>query len=148
MTTISLSSLVPILQLSIGPVILISGVGLLLLTLTNRFGRMLDRSRALKGEMSREPDGSGMAKLNAQIGILQRRATLLKISITLAAVTVLLAAVLILVLFLAALLRLELGLLLVLIFAVGQLALIGSMIAFIREIHISLEAVRFELTRD
>jgi len=90
MTTISLSSLVPILQLSIGPVILISGVGLLLLTLTNRFGRMLDRSRALKGEMSREPDGSGMAKLNAQIGILQRRATLLKISITLAAVTVLL----------------------------------------------------------
>ena len=31
--------LLPILQSSIGPVILISGVGLLLLTLTNRFGR-------------------------------------------------------------------------------------------------------------
>lgn len=43
MQSISLTELVPILQLAVGPVILISGVGLLLLTLTNRFGRMLDR---------------------------------------------------------------------------------------------------------
>ena len=36
----SLDELVPILQLAIGPVILISGVGMLLLTFTNRFGRV------------------------------------------------------------------------------------------------------------
>ena len=36
--------LIPILQLAIAPVILISGVGLLLLTLTNRFGCVLDRA--------------------------------------------------------------------------------------------------------
>jgi hypothetical protein len=145
MNTTSLTSLVPILQLSIGPVILISGVGLLLLTLTNRFGRMLDRTRFIKSEMSGPLEPPAVAKLQAQIDILQRRAIILRRSITLAAVTVLSAAVLILVLFVAALLRLEWGLLIIVIFAVGQVALIGSMIAFIREMNLSLEAVRLEL---
>jgi len=48
---ISVKDLVPILQVAIGPVILISGVGLLLLTLSNRFGRAVDRSRLLVREM-------------------------------------------------------------------------------------------------
>ena len=39
--------LVPILQVAIGPAILISGVGLLLLTMTNRFGRIIHRARQL-----------------------------------------------------------------------------------------------------
>ena len=38
-----------ILQLAICPVILISGVGLLLLTMTNRFGRVIDREKAPLG---------------------------------------------------------------------------------------------------
>ncbi len=42
-----LDELIPILQVAIGPVILISGVGLLLLSMTNRFGRVTDRSRTL-----------------------------------------------------------------------------------------------------
>ena len=46
----SLTELVPILQLAIGPVILISGVGMLLLTFTNRFGRVVDRTRGLAVE--------------------------------------------------------------------------------------------------
>jgi hypothetical protein len=52
--TQSVSDLIPILQVSIGPVILISGVGLLLLTLTNRLGRIVDRSRILFLEMQKE----------------------------------------------------------------------------------------------
>jgi hypothetical protein len=43
----SVSQLIPVLQTAIGPVILISGVGLLLLTMTNRLGRVIDRSRIL-----------------------------------------------------------------------------------------------------
>ena len=35
----SLNQMFPVLQVAIGPVILISGVGLLLLTMTNRLGR-------------------------------------------------------------------------------------------------------------
>ena len=45
-----ISDLVTILQTAISPVILISGVGLLLLTMTNRLGRTIDRSRGLSDE--------------------------------------------------------------------------------------------------
>lgn len=47
----SLTQLIPTLQLAIGPVILISGVGLLLLSMTNRFGRIIDRARALNRDL-------------------------------------------------------------------------------------------------
>ena len=40
-----LTALIPILQVAIGPVILVSGVGLLLLSMTNRLGRIVDRRR-------------------------------------------------------------------------------------------------------
>ena len=36
-----------ILQTSISPVVLISGIGLLVLSMTNRFARTTDRARAL-----------------------------------------------------------------------------------------------------
>ena len=148
MNNISLSQLVPILQLAIGPVILISGVGLLLLTLTNRFGRMVDRSRLLNQELERESLAPGEAnRLQAQIEILHRRAEILRRSIILGAITVLLVGVLILVLFLSALLKLEAAPLIIAIFCMGQLALIGSMLAFIRDMNLSLKAVRLELNR-
>jgi len=146
MNNISLSQLVPILQLAIGPVILISGVGLLLLTLTNRFGRMVDRSRLLNQELEGEALAPGEAGgLQAQIAILHRRAEILRLSIILGAITVLLVGVLILVLFLSALLKLEAGPLIIAIFCVGQLSLIGSMLAFIRDMNLSLKAVRLEI---
>ena len=140
----SLTQLVPILQLAIGPVILISGVGLLLLTLTNRFGRLLDRARILNRE---NPAAEHAAGVHAQIEILHRRAEILRISIILGSTTVLLVAVLILVLFVAALYQLEAGWLIVAIFCVSQLSLIGSMFAFIRDMNLSLAALKLELKR-
>jgi len=66
MPSTPVSELIPVLQVAIGPVILVSGVGLLLLTLTNRYGRTIDRSRQparelrgctnLSGQRERFPD--------------------------------------------------------------------------------------------
>ena len=140
----SLTQLVPVLQLSISPVILISGVGLLLLTLTNRFGRMLDRARVLHREVLEQERPS--EKVEAQIKILHRRAGILRLSIVLGATTVLMAAVLILVLFLSTLFRIEAGLVITVIFCIGQAALIGSMLAFIRDTNLSMIAIKLELS--
>ncbi len=145
--TTNLPQLLPILQSSIGPVILISGVGLLLLTTTNRFGRMLDRARLLNQELGEELSPEKRAAIQPQIEILMRRAGILRTSITLGAFTVLLAAVLMLLLFLSALLQLELAGVVVGVFCVAQLCLIGSMIAFIRDMHLALAAVRLEVLK-
>lgn len=141
----SLDQLVPILQLAIGPVILISGVGLLLLTLTNRFGRMVDRSRVLVRELAAAPKGAWAQNLREQVAILNRRAAILRLSITLGAITVLLVGVLILVLFLGALLQLNVALLVALLFSVAILSLIGSMLTFIRDMNLALAAARLDL---
>jgi len=145
MNHLTLTQLVPVLQLAIGPVILISGVGLLLLTLTNRFGRMLDRSRAIVREVVEgHPSPAVVGNLSEQVEILHRRARILRLSITLAAITVLGAGLLILGLFLAALWQLDLAMELVAIFCVAILGLIGSMIAFIVDMNLALRAAQLD----
>jgi Protein of unknown function (DUF2721) len=144
MSSLPLSQLIPVLQVAIGPVILISGVGLLLLTLTNRFGRTIDRSRQLVREL-RACAGADRRRLEGQVEILYRRARLIRLSILLAGVSVLLASVLIIVLFLTALWKLEVALVISLLFIACMAAVIGSLAAFIRDINLSLVALKLEL---
>jgi len=136
--------LIPVLQVAIAPVILISGVGLLLLSLTNRFGRAVDRSRHLLKEMraSNEADSQGLAQ---QVEVLFRRARLIRLAIILATLSVMLAALLIIVLFLTALLRLEASLVICILFVGCLVSLVASLGAFLQEIHLSLLALKLEL---
>ena len=143
MPPLSVSELVPILQTAIGPVILISGIGMLLLTMTNRLGRLIDRSRMLAGELKRHPENQGA--IQAQLKILQSRAVHLKRAITLASVGVLLASILIITLFFTALFRLEDAWLISILFIGCMLSLIGSMVAFLRDVNQSLVALSMEL---
>jgi hypothetical protein len=136
--------LIPVLQMAIGPVILISGVGLLLLTLTNRYGRTIDRARHLMADL-RECSAADRLRLQGQVEILYRRARLLRLSILLAGVSVLLASLLIIVLFLTALFKLEVGLLLSLLFIACMVSLSGALVAFIRDVNLSLVALKLEL---
>ena len=142
----SLPQLIPILQLAVGPVILISGVGLLQLSLTNRLGRLIDRARLLSRE--RAAGAGAAALLAARIAIIDRRAGILQRSITLGATTVLLVSVLILVLFVSALLELDSGLIVIALFCTALLTLIGSTLFFLQEMRLALEALHLETRRD
>jgi hypothetical protein len=144
MPTTRLNELVPVLQVAIGPVILISGVGLLLLSLTNRFGRAVDRSRQLIREL-REVSETDRRRLAGQVAVLFRRARLIQISIILATTSVLFAALLIIALFFTALLKLELAIWISCLFMCCLAALILSLLIFIWDIHLSLKALRLEL---
>ena len=139
-----LLELIPVLQVAIGPVILISGVGLLLLTLTNRFGRAVDRARTLLREM-RDSSREERERLAGQVEILYHRASLIRISVIMAAVSVLLASVLIITLFVTALLKIESGPLISVLFICCMVSLIVSLGSFIRDIQLSLIALKLEL---
>lgn len=141
MTPPTLTQLIPVLQVAIGPVILISGIGLLLLSMTNRYGRTIDRAR----ELTQARRKTRTQVLDEQIAILWRRAQILRRAIFLGTVSVLLAAILIIVLFAAALLQLEAGWLLGLIFGACLITLIASLIDSIRDVNQSLVAVRLEV---
>src|ERR1035438_3216007 len=140
----SLEQIIPELRDAIGPVILISGVGLLLLTMTNRLGRAIDRARQLKSELPKRSEAE-REHLQSQVAIIYRRAKMIRFSITWAALSALLAAALVVTLFLTALLRWENGWLASVIFIGCMISLIASLVAFIRDINLSLRALRLEL---
>lgn len=139
-----MKDLIPVLQTAIGPVILISGIGLLLLSMTNRFGRIIDRSRIL-GLERRSGSDEQRAIAQEQMAILWRRAKLIRRAITLATVSVLFAAVLMIVLFLGALEQLEVAGTVAVLFSVCLLTLIASLVAFLQEINESLSALKLAL---
>src|SRR5437773_10897029 len=121
---IRLHDLVPSLQIAIGPVILISGIGLLLLSMTNRHGRIIDRARELAIELRAE-DAGQRDRILSQLDILTTRAHLLREAVTLAIVSLLSAAILIITLFVAAIFTLEVGVLVVALFVCCMGSLIG-----------------------
>ena len=140
----SLSDLIPTLQHSISPVILISGIGLLLLSMTNRLGRVIDRTRLFTKDLHRASE-TDRDKILAQLRILSSRARLLRASIALAAFSVLLTAILIISLFLGALLQLSIAAVIVLLFVLCMLSLIVSLVLFISDINLSLKALWLEM---
>jgi VIT1/CCC1 family predicted Fe2+/Mn2+ transporter len=141
-----LADLLPVLQIAVGPVILISGVGLLLLAMTNRLGRTIDRARTLV-ERRNHASQDQRLRNEEQLKILWRRAMLQRTSITLAAIGALLAAVLVIVLFVGVLSKLEISFVVVGLFIACLAAVIGSLIYFIRDIDLSLHALALEMER-
>jgi hypothetical protein len=141
---LSVSELIPVLQTAIGPVILISGVGLLLLTMTNRLGRVIDRARILDSHLV-NLSKADRAKKKAQLAILWKRALLIRLSIIMTACSALFAAILVVVLFLTAILTLEIAWLITTLFALCMLSLIGALVTFIQDINDSLAALKLEL---
>jgi hypothetical protein len=146
MASLTLQQLIPVIQTAVGPVILISGVGLLLLSMTNRFGRVVDRSRLLARELP-QAGATEREQLAVQLGILYRRAKIIRLAIILATASVLLAGLLIISLFLAALLHVEAALLVTVCFILCVASLIGSLVVFLLDLQVSLTALRVELTQ-
>ena len=144
MTFPPLSELVPVLQIAIGPVILISGVGLLLLSMTNRLGRAIDRARILNGKWF-QAEPLTQKRTIAQLRILWRRADIIRKSIVLASLSLLLAACLIITLFASVLMRWDAGGVIVWLFAGCLVALIASLVLFLWDVNQSLAALRLEL---
>lgn len=140
----SVAELIPVLQTAIGPVILISGVGLLLLTMTNRLGRAIDRARILAAELPTAGDASRRV-IEGQLRILWSRARLVRAAIILVSMSALAAALLIIVIFLTALWQLEIAWLISALFVVCMACLIASLILFIHDINQSLAALKLEL---
>jgi hypothetical protein len=141
---IPVTELIPVLQTAIGPVVLISGIGLLILSMTNRLGRVIDRGRSLARELPEQPVQLH-SQFKAQLLILSHRARLLRNAITLATLSVLSTAVLIIVLFITAVFRVEDAWLILALFTGSMGFLIASLVAFLQDLNQSLIAFKLDI---
>lgn len=140
----SLTDLIPVLQIAIGPVILISGIGLLLLSMTNRLGRAIDRARILRQEIKSD-SATDEHHVRAQLQILWHRADRIRQAIIFSTLSVLLAACLIILLFIASLFKLDTGWIIAILFIGCLSSLICSLALFLWDVNKSLAALDLEL---
>jgi len=138
------AELIPVLQTAIGPVILISGIGLLILSMTNRLGRAIDRARLIGSQLA----GANLGErppLEAQLRILWRRARVIRSAITLSAASALAAALLVILIFITAITGIDASWLVAGLFTLCMTSLIVSLVLFIHDVNQSLAALKLEL---
>ncbi|MBY0489533.1 MAG: DUF2721 domain-containing protein [Gemmatimonadaceae bacterium] len=139
--------LAQLIQLAIGPVVLISGVGLILLTMTNRFGRIIDRGRRVADLIEAAHDPHRRDVLRLQLHILRRQARLMRMAVSLVVLAIFLVVAQILVTFIGT----EVGgipvTLATLLFFGALLSVLVAMGFFLREILLSTTAHDLDLKR-
>ncbi len=124
------------LQLAVSPVILISAYGLLLLSMTNRLGRAIDRARLLVRESAAKED---------QIAIITRRAGWIRSAIVFTSLALIAAALLVLVLFASVLLPVGIAPVVSVLFIGSLVCLVIGLAYFLIDIFGSLHAMKAEL---
>jgi hypothetical protein len=140
------ASLLTTIQLSITPVILIIGLGSLLLTMTNRMGRIVDRTRILAGQV-RAASPAESEHLEHQLRIMYRRAQIVRSAVTLGVSSMFCSGLLVVVIFADALLDTNLEVFILGLFIMSIGLLLGALGAFLRDIFLSLNALGLEVKR-
>lgn len=129
-----------VVQSSVAPVFLLTGVAATLGVLTNRLARVVDRARALETQLEREPTRRGI--LLADLRNLERRAGYINAAISMSTVAALLVALVVVSLFADAFLGVNLAMAVAVLFTGSMLCLAVAYIAFFVEVRIAVAALR------
>jgi hypothetical protein len=147
----TVESLSKLMQLSVSPAVLISAVGLLLLSVTNRLGRAIDRSRLTVKELDHNSDNLNSevarSEMRCQLGILLRRASLLRYSVSLLVGSIFFSCLMILFLYFKSFGGMHMESLVIALFFLNLMSLLGSMSFLLADIYLSLRALRIEVSR-
>ena len=130
-----------VIQLAVAPVFLLTAVCTLLMVLTNRLGRSVDRRRVLTSHLlDAEAHLAELAR--DELGQVERRIRLIYGAIALAVLAAIFVCLLIAVAFVDALLAADLARAVAAMFVLAMLALIVSLGIFLREIFLAVSGAR------
>lgn len=128
------------LQASISPVAMISGIGLLLLSMTNRYSRLTEQARGL-ARLADALAEEECAHLRMQIRVIFQRCRILRLAIGLNLLSIVFVSLIIAGLFAIYVTHLNLQLLVMALFVLSFVSLVASLLCFIRDIGLSLKAI-------
>jgi hypothetical protein len=138
--SLSLGDIGHVIQLAIAPVFLLTAVGTLINVLVNRLGRSVDRRRALTAALSHLEAGIAESA-RGELTFVARRVKLIYSAILLAVLCALLICLLIAIAFVDALVSADLSQFVAILFIMAMLALIGSLVLFLREIYLGVTTI-------
>lgn len=133
------------LQACTAPVVIISGIGLLLLSVTNRLGRAIDRTRQIKAGLSGAlaPEASETAR--KQLDVLFARCRILQWSVGFICGAITAASLLIAALALMQMVPFTLVPLALALFFAALLSIVLSSVLFLWDVILSLRALEIEV---
>lgn len=135
-----MSDIAHVIQLAVAPVFLLAGISGFINAFAARLGRIFDRSRLLE----EEADTAGPLRrsvLEGELAILGRRARLAYIGIALTTLSALLVCLLITIAFAGYFVGFESRVLIGALFIAAMLALIGGLVAFLREVFYAVRSL-------
>ncbi|HWC16639.1 MAG TPA: DUF2721 domain-containing protein [Terriglobales bacterium] len=135
-----------VIQISIAPVFVLTGVGTLLNVLAGRLARIVDRARQLEQRL-KLPEASSQAETLKEFQIVQQRGRLIYLAITLSTVAALTVCILIASLFASAILHYSTRIIVCGLFIFAMLAYTLSLMFFLREIFLALQTFEIVLQR-
>jgi hypothetical protein len=124
-----------VIQLSIAPVFLITGIAGLLGVLSARLGRTIDRARVL----AKQED---IKRFHEELTVLSLRAKIIYRAITLGTVSALLICFVIASLFISAFVRFPVSMVVAVLFIGAMLSLIAALLLFLREVFLATRILR------
>jgi hypothetical protein len=141
---ITITTVAHLIQTSVAPVFLLTGVGSMLGVLTHRLARVVDRARYLEGQLPAAAEQLAAA-IHVELNRLSARAHLINWSITLCILCALLVCSLIAAMFIGDMINTNLASFLALLFIAAMFTLIGGLLCFLREIYITIQNLRIGL---
>ena len=133
-----------VIQLSIAPVFLLTGVGTLLNVLSGRLARIIDRARVLEQRLD-TPEPAHAAAVVNELHVLERRGRLIYHAIKLSTTSALLVCVVIAALFASSMLHHSIYLIVSGFFIAAMLTSIVSLTLFLREVNLAIETFQIGL---
>jgi hypothetical protein len=141
LATAPVEGLARAIQLSLAPVFLLAGVSGLLGVFTNRLARIIERARVLQDQRRDAPIATGR-QVCRELQIQKQRMELVMAAIQCCTVTVLLVAIVVSMVFLSAVARLDLALIVVPLFVAAMLFLMVAVLLFLGEMQVAADQLR------
>ncbi len=136
-----------VIQLAIAPVFLLTAIGTLIMVLTNRLSRAVDRSRILEDRLPSLAAADGHAA-RTELGLLARRIRLVYLAISLAVLSALFVCLLIASAFAGAFVSTDLSRLVAVLFVLAIVALTACLVVFLREIFLAVTSARLAIPEE
>ena len=144
-----IQSIGEVIRQAVAPVFLLAGVGTMLMVLTNRLARAVDRARQLESRRAEGAAGKTAIEdeLREPLRVLARRAQLLSYAIALLTVCALLVSMVIVTLFLGAFFDFGIVRTIGALFILAMVAFVSALLCFLREVFMATASMRSGIRR-
>jgi hypothetical protein len=132
-----LTDIARVIQLAVAPVFLLTAIATLIMALNNRLGRIVDRRRVLT-DRQRDNAGDGAEETWAELDLIARRIRLIYHAIVSAVLGALAVCLVVAGAFIGALVSVDLGKAVAVLFILAMFALIGGLTMFLREVFLAV----------